>query len=79
MTWSGNARPIPQIAIGIFDYVRIAPKVQLKAELSYGWFTDTKYQEKHVGDEHHIHEKSNIIIRVSFYVLENLKENGYLI
>ena len=52
LTWSGNARPIPQIAIGIFDYVRIAPKVQLKAELSYGWFTDTKYQEKHVGDEH---------------------------
>lgn len=52
LTWSGNARPIPQIAIGIFDYVHLAPKVQVKAELSYGWFTDTKYQEKHVGDDY---------------------------
>ena len=52
LTWSGNARPIPQIAVGIFDYVHIAPKVQVKAELSYGWFTDTKYQEKYVGDEY---------------------------
>lgn len=52
LTWSGNARPIPQLAVGIFDYVHIAPKVQVKAELSYGWFTDTKYQEKHVGDDY---------------------------
>lgn len=52
LTWSGNARPIPQIAIGIFDYVQLAPKVQVKAELSYGWFTDTKYQERNVGDNY---------------------------
>lgn len=52
LTWSGNARPIPQIAIGIFDYVQLAPKVQGKAELSYGWFTDTKYQEGNVGDDY---------------------------
>lgn len=52
LTWSGNARPIPQVAIGVFDYVHIAPKVQVKTELSYGWFTDTKYQEKHVGDDY---------------------------
>lgn len=52
LTWSGNARPIPQIAIGIFDYVQLAPKVQVKAELSYGWFTDTKYQERNVGDDY---------------------------
>lgn len=52
LTWSGNARPIPQIAIGIFDYVQLAPKVQVKAELSYGWFTDTRYQERNVGDDY---------------------------
>ena len=51
LTWSGNARPIPQIAVGIFDYIHIAPRVQVKAELSYGWFTDTRYQEKTVGEE----------------------------
>lgn len=52
LTWSGNSRPIPQIAIGIFDYVHLAPKVQVKTELSYGWFTDTKYQERNVGDDY---------------------------
>ena len=50
LTWSGNARPIPQIAIGILDYVRIAPRVQVKAKLSYGWFTDNNYQQKHIGN-----------------------------
>ena len=52
LTWSGNARPIPQITVGILDYVHIAPKIQFKAELSYGWFTDTKYQERNVGKEY---------------------------
>lgn len=51
LTWSGNARPLPQIAIGIFDYIHVTPRVQVKAELSYGWFTDTKYQEENVGEE----------------------------
>ncbi len=51
LTWSGNARPLPQISVGIFDYIHIAPRVQVKAELSYGWFTDTRYQEKTVGEE----------------------------
>lgn len=50
LTWSGNARPIPQIAIGILDYVHITPGIQIKAELSYGWFTDNNYQRKYVGN-----------------------------
>lgn len=49
LTWSGNARPIPQVAIGIFDYVHLSPGIQVKAELSFGWFTDNKYQEKNVS------------------------------
>lgn len=52
LTWSGNARPIPQIAFGIFDYVHIAPKIQIKAEISYGWFTDSKYQRNHVLEKY---------------------------
>ena len=52
LTWSGNARPIPQVTVGILDYVHIAPKVQVKAELSYGWFTDNNYQRKHVENGH---------------------------
>lgn len=49
LTWSGNARPIPQITIELPNYVRIAPRVQVKAEFSYGWFTDNKYQRNQVG------------------------------
>ena len=52
LTWSGNARPIPQITFGILDYVHITPKIQVKAEFSYGWFTDSKYQKKHVSEEY---------------------------
>ena len=49
LTWSGNARPIPQIKVGILDYVRIAPWAQVKAEMSYGKWTDNNYQKEHVG------------------------------
>lgn len=52
LTWSGNARPVPQICIGILDYVHLSPGVQAKAEISYGWFTDGRYQQKVVGENY---------------------------
>lgn len=51
LTWSGNARPIPQIMLCTPGYVAIAKRVSLKAELSYGWFTDGHYQQTHVADK----------------------------
>lgn len=57
LTWSGNSRPIPQVAIGIFDYIHLTRWLQFKAEMSYGWFTDSKYQHKYVGSGHsHVHK-----------------------
>lgn len=79
LTWSGNARPLPQIAIGIFDYIHVAPRVQVKAELSYGWFTDTKYQEENVGDEDSYTRKIKYHHKSFFSDLASHKENGYLI
>ncbi|MGG6495111.1 UNVERIFIED_CONTAM: capsule assembly Wzi family protein, partial [Bacteroidetes bacterium 56_B9] len=35
MTWSGNARPIPQVQIGIPEYVQLLPRLGLKGEISY--------------------------------------------
>lgn len=52
MTWSGNARPIPQIMIGIPEYLYVLPRFAIKGEISYGWFTDNKYQERKVGAGH---------------------------
>lgn len=49
MTWSGNARPIPQILAGIPDYLYILPRLAIKGEISYGWFTDNNYQKAKVG------------------------------
>ena len=49
LTWSGNARPIPQVRVGIPDYVRLSDYIRFKAEMSYGWFTDNNYQKKRVG------------------------------
>ena len=52
MTWSGNARPIPQVQIGIPEYVQLLPRLGLKGEISYGWFTDNKYQREQVGEKY---------------------------
>lgn len=49
MTWAGNARPIPQIAVGIPEYVPLLPRLALRGEISYGWFTDDAYQKAQVG------------------------------
>ncbi len=57
LTWSGNARPIPQIALGVFDYVYLWPWLQFKAELSYGWFTDGKYLQDHRRVNHQFVKK----------------------
>ena len=50
LVWSSNARPIPQICVGILDYIHLTPGIQLKVKVSYGWFTDGKYQERNVGE-----------------------------
>lgn len=52
LTWSGNARPIPQVWIGLPEYVQVLPRLALKAEISYGWFTDNNYQKKQAGEDH---------------------------
>lgn len=49
MTWSGNARPIPQVMAGIPEYLYLLPRLAIKGEISYGWFTDNNYQKNKVG------------------------------
>lgn len=66
LTWSGNARPIPQVKIGILDYLRIASWVQVKAEMSYGKWTDNNYQKKRVG-ENFWYTKDILYHHKSFY------------
>ena len=48
MVWSGNARPIPQVRAGIFEFVTIPCTngwLQLKGDISYGKFIDDKWLE----------------------------------
>lgn len=35
--------------VGIPEYLYILPRLAIKGEISYGWFTDNKYQERKVG------------------------------
>lgn len=53
MTWSGNARPIPQARFGIEDYVNVPFThgwAQVKGFLSYGMMTDNRFQRKFIVD-----------------------------
>ena len=49
LAWSGNARPIPQVMIGIPEYLYLLPRLAIKGEISYGWFTDSNWLEDHAG------------------------------
>lgn len=49
LLYSGNARPIPQVRVGIMDFqqLRFANKwIGIKGYLSYGKFTDSSWQER---------------------------------
>ena len=52
MTWSGNARPIPQVRFGIYDYVPVSflfnSWLQVKGFISYGRTTDDRFQRNFV-------------------------------
>lgn len=49
LTWSGNSKPIPQIMIGIPEYLYLLPRLSIKGEISYGWFTDSNWMEGHTN------------------------------
>lgn len=45
LVWSGNARPIPQVRAGIFDYIPVfrSSWFFIRGEVAYGWWTDSRY------------------------------------
>lgn len=56
LVWSGNARPIPQVRAGIFEFVAIPGTngwVQIKGDIAYGLFLDNKWLENNFGYENY--------------------------
>ncbi len=52
LTISNNARPIPQVKFGFFDFVNIPFTqgwAQIIGDIAYGKFTDSKWNEDHFG------------------------------
>ncbi|MDD6210808.1 MAG: capsule assembly Wzi family protein [Bacteroidales bacterium] len=52
MVWSGNARPIPQVRLGIFDFTEFPWTngwLQVKLDISFGRFTDDRYLRNEFG------------------------------
>ncbi len=53
LSWSGNARPIPQARLETDGYLSfpwlLHNQLKVNAALSYGIFTDAEYIKKHVG------------------------------
>lgn len=54
LTFSSNARPIPQIRFGITEYTPVGwifkEWIQVKGHLSYGWQTDGYFQQSHMSN-----------------------------
>lgn len=79
MVWSGNSRPIPQVWIGIPHFTEVPGTkgwMQLKGGISYGAFTDNRYQKKHKipggrYSENVLYHRKNLLLRfgkqTSFY------------
>ena len=69
--WSGNSRPIPQVRIGIPEFVNFPwthGTVQVKGEIAYGRFVDDKYQRHtHGAKENYttglLYHRKNLLLR----------------
>ncbi|MCD8288232.1 MAG: capsule assembly Wzi family protein, partial [Porphyromonadaceae bacterium] len=69
--WSGNSRPIPQVRIGIPEFVNFPGthgKMQIKGEISYGRFVDDKYQRQNRGENMkyttgQLYHRKNLLLR----------------
>ncbi|MDR0961004.1 MAG: capsule assembly Wzi family protein [Mediterranea sp.] len=48
LTYSDNARPVPQIMLYMPDYMRLGRLFAFKVEFSYGWFTDGDFLKERV-------------------------------
>lgn len=76
MTWSGNARPIPQVQIGIPEYVQLLPRLGLKEKSRTDGLQTTNTSgsksEKNTGTP----RVSNTIIKKGSCVSAYPKENG---
>ena len=48
LVWSGNARPIPQVQVGIFNYIPVLRSswASVRGEMAYGWWTDGNYLDE---------------------------------
>lgn len=59
MTFSHNARPIPQVRIGLPDYVALDRKgyVSIKGHVAYGLFTDDHWQEDFIAQPTYKHTR----------------------
>ena len=50
LTWSGNSRPVPEIRVGIPEYVRVpilGSWFSLKGHVGYGRLTDDRWRKEH--------------------------------
>lgn len=75
MTYSGNARPIPQVRVGIPEYTLIPRTKELfyiKGHLAYGMFTDDNWQKDFVNQgskytEHVLYHSKALFVKIGNY------------
>lgn len=60
MTFSNNARPIPQARIGIPEYLPLDKKkiFSIKGHIAYGMFTDDNWQKDFIGSQNYKHTEN---------------------
>ena len=55
LTWSGNSKPLPEVRVGIPEYVRIpllGGWFSVKGHVGYGRMTDDKWRREHGGSSY---------------------------
>lgn len=69
--WSGNARPMPGIAVGIFDLWAIPGTknwLSIKGRVQFDWYIDNLYQKETVDASQYLYNQDILMHHSSLYV-----------
>lgn len=78
MTFSTNARPIPQVRVSIPEYIPFPWTknwLHIKGHVAYGMFTDEKFQERFTAGRSKYTKETLFHSKAAFLKVENLQKS----
>lgn len=80
LSFSGNARPIPQIRVELPEYITVPYTnswLAVRGYIAYGWFTDGSWQKKFAGEKGNYTSGVLYHSKAAYFKIKNPKDSSW--